>query len=609
MPAERRARRSRFLIRRKIGRGGQGVVYEAEDRVLGRTVAIKVVHLDGPGQRESRRAFPREARMAARLQHPHIIPIYDVGEHRGLPYLVFEYVQGRTVKEMLVEKGAMPPRRALALFRPVLEAMAHAHERGVLHLDLTPGNILVGDRDVPRIMDFGLSQMMGTVPDTTMVPVGTLLYMSPEQFDALPPGPATDVRSLALILFEMLAGHPAVTSRTLAAASREITQQDIDVTPLDTGPDMTPLTRFLAGALARDPAQRYPNACAMLLAFDKALEERREVMDAANSAPSEGAVEFLLRRLRRRDDFPALSKSLIAINRMTSKDSTATADQISNVVLRDFALTNKLLKLANSAYYGRIAGEVRSVSHAISLIGFEQLRLTANSLTLVSHVKDRAHGHALRDLLVRSFAAGLLARHLARTQGLRNAEEAFICGMFQALGEILTRLYCPLEYEDIEALVEHEGVSVAAAAHQVLGIDHAALGSAVAREWHFPDDIVAAIAGLPEDAPVKRPADACEHMRDVAVLADTLCRELARAGNADPAPVFDALRERFRESVPLEAEQIPEMAGAALDKLAQFAPILGLNVSGARWYAAARQCVERLSAADVPPAASAAPAA
>ena len=585
----------RFRVIRRIGRGGQGTVYEANDTLLGRVVAIKVVHADGVTCGGSREEFPREAKMAARLQHPNIIPIYDVGEYNGQPFLVFEFVQGRTFKEMVKSDGAMAPRRALALFRPVLEGMAHAHERGVLHLDLTPGNVLVGVRDVPRIMDFGLSQLMNTVRDTTMMPVGTLLYMAPEQFEERPPGPHTDVRSLGLILFELLTGRTAITARTLAAAAHEITGRDIDLSPVVSSSEMAPVAEFLEGAVHRDPDLRYPSATAMLVAFDVAMEARREAQESVAEAPSRSTVDFLLRRMKRREDFPALSQSLVEINRLTASDSNATANQLSNVVLRDFALTNKLLKLANSSYYGSMAGEVKSVSHAISLIGFEQLRLTANSVTLFSHISDRAQSAALQDLLIRSFVAGLLARHLAQRHKLRNAEEAFICGMFQTLGEILTRFYFGEEHVDIEALVESEGLSPAAASRRVLGIDYATLGAAVAREWHFPDDIVDAIAGLADDAPVPEPADASQRLRDAAVMADGICRILGEAPQDDPGAAFEALRERFVASIPLDALELIEVARAAFQKLLQFAPILGIQTRDSSWCACAGRCIERVA--------------
>lgn len=586
----------RFKLTRKIGSGGQGVVYKAWDRALDRTVAVKLISPDGVGRGTEGKSFPNEARMAARLQHPNIIPIYDVGSYQGRPLLVFEFVEGRTFRDMITADGAIAPRRAVALFRPVLEGMAHAHERNVLHLDLTPGNVLVSTRDVPRIMDFGLSQMMNSVPEGTTVLMGTLLYMAPEQLAEEPPGPPTDVRSLGLIFYEMLTGERAIKAKSIKTAARLIYHEDIDLEPLNSGPEMAPLIRFLAGALSRDPLQRYPTATAMLNAFDDALQARERLAEAVSGTQSSATVEFLLRRMQRHEDFPALSRSLVEINRMTSSDSNATAEQLSMVVLRDYALTNKLLKLANSAYYGSFAGEVKSVSHAISLIGFEQLRITANCLTLFAHIKDRSQSTGLTDLQVRSFFTALLARHLARHAHIRNVEEAFICGMFQTLGETLVRFYFQTEFSDIEEIMRDEGCDELTATRLVLGVDYATLGSAVASEWRFPVDIVTAIAGLADEEPVAAPASAAQSLRDVAVFADRVSRILAQDAHPGAGDGLAALCRRFAPSIQFEATELIEIANAAVLKLDQYAIILGIDVARSVWIPSAKCCLDGLLA-------------
>jgi serine/threonine protein kinase len=617
-----RPRIGRFALVRKIGNGGQGTVYLAEDPVLERCVAIKLIHRDGVGGGLAPGLLPREARMAARLQHPNIVPIYEVGHFRGRPYLVFEFVQGRTLGAALKAEGALPARRALALMRPIVEAMAHAHAREVLHLDLGPGNVMIGAHDVPRIMDFGLAQLRDAVRDTTALPVGTLLYMAPEQLEERPPAAPVDVRALGLILFEALTARSAIAARSVSRAVREITEQDIDLSALDTAPDMAPIIELLAACLARDPAARHPDAGALLHALDAAIEARAGLQAALAPASSQATVQFLLRRMQRRKDFPALSRSLVEINRMTAHESKATAGQLATVVLRDFALTNKLLKLANSAFYGVVAGEVKSVSHAIALLGFERLRITANSLTLFCHITDRARSSGLREMLVRSFVAGLLARHLARALAMANAEEAFICGMFQTLGETLTMFYFAEEYADIEAMLERERCTRRAATRRVLGIDFATLGAAVAREWRFPEVIVTAIAGLPDESAdgtgqASPPADAradraradgappCvsdgERLRDVAVFADAVCEILGRGDTAAPADDFALLCACFEHSLHQDAGTVPRIAAGALDRFDDHAGILGINSHASRWYQAARRCVQIAQAAPAQP--------
>ena len=580
----------RFLLTRKLGKGGQGTVYLAEDPSLERQVAIKVVHAESLSEELEPGTLPREARMAARMQHPSIVSIFDVGHFRGRPYLVFEFVEGRTFKEILKAEGAMPASRALALIRPVLLGMAHAHERDVLHLDLTPGNVLLSKREVPQIMDFGLAQFVTAVRDTTAMPVGTLLYMAPEQLEERPVGPPCDVRSLGLILYELLTGETAISGRTIHQAASEICEKDIDLSAVETGADMVPVRDFLAGALERDPDGRYPNAVAMLQAFDVAMESRAAIERTAYGKPVPGAVEFLIRRMQRRQDFPALSRSLVEVNRMTSKDSNATASQLATVVLRDFALTNKLLKLANSAFYGVLAGEVKSVSHAISLLGFEQLRVTANSLTLFSHIKDRTKSRGLKELLIRSFVAGLVARHVAQRDNLGYAEEAFICGMFQTLGETLTMFYFAEEYVDVLDLVAQGHLTRHQATIQILGADFSSLGAAIAREWRFPKVIVEAIAGLPDDEPISPPVDDAQRLRDVSVFADKLCEVLGGGAHDQGPDVFAPLHKRFAASISMKPEELVSLAESALAKLESQSAILGVNTRASTWCDAARAC-------------------
>lgn len=582
----------RYALARKIGSGGQGTVYLAEDATLKRQVAIKLIDKESISGELRSGELPNEALMAARLQHANIVAIHDVGHYRERPYLVFEFVKGLTFREIIRNDGAMPAVKALTLMHSVLEGIAHAHERDVLHLDLNPGNILLSDRGVAQVMDFGLAQLTHAVPDITSSPVGTLLYMAPEQLGEFPPTARIDVRSLGLILYEILLGRSAIVSRTIHKAAVEIIDQDIDLSEIDAMPAMAPIGKLLRIALDRDPAKRFENAMAMLSAFDAALAERKQI-EAATREPTKGTVEFLLRRMQRRKDFPSLSRSLVEINRLTSKDSNATTGQLATVVLRDYALTNKLLKLANSAFYGVIAGEVKNISHAISLIGFEQLRVTANSLTLFSHLKDRSKSKSLREMLIRSFVAGLLARHLAQRQKLDYAEEAFICGMFQSLGETLTMFYFTEEHLDIEAERRQGNISISQATISVLGITYSQLGAAITRDWRFPALIVDAIEGVQEDGEIPAPSDEGERLRNVSCFADRLCQILGQGGETGRnVEQMQALHSRFEHSLNIEIDLLPELAKAALDRLDQHAGILGINTATSTWCASARRCIE-----------------
>ncbi|HXV90871.1 MAG TPA: serine/threonine-protein kinase, partial [Gemmatimonadales bacterium] len=256
-----RALVDRYAVVRELGSGGMGTVYLATDRALGREVAIKVLP---PSTREYLGAdrFQRELRIAARLSHPHIVPLYEAGEADGLLYYVMAYVPGETLADRLRREGALPLAEALRLTSEVGDALQYAHEQGVIHRDVKPSNILLS-RDHAFLMDFGVAKAMsgdsGTGPALTGtgVVVGTAEYMSPEQaagekrIDA-----RTDVYAIAAVLYEMLTGEPPFTGPSLQAIVARVISDP--PRPIHTiRPDL-PLhvERALAAALAKTPADR-----------------------------------------------------------------------------------------------------------------------------------------------------------------------------------------------------------------------------------------------------------------------------------------------------------------------------------------------------------------
>jgi serine/threonine protein kinase len=221
---------NRFLIERRIGSGGFGVVYEAWDGRLERTVAVKAIESRG----ESRRRVLREAQAAARLNHPGIVTLYEMGEEDGNALLVTELVDGSTLAELSAE-GALSDREIGEIGADLCEALDHAHARGVVHRDVKPQNVLVGEggeAGEPRakLMDFGIARLAGAAALTAPGDVvGTLAYMSPEQAEGRAAGPEADVYSLALTLYECWSGEnpnrratPAATARAIGARLRPL---------------------------------------------------------------------------------------------------------------------------------------------------------------------------------------------------------------------------------------------------------------------------------------------------------------------------------------------------------------------------------------------------
>jgi tRNA A-37 threonylcarbamoyl transferase component Bud32 len=211
---------SRYEIVREIGRGASATVYLARERLLGLDLALKVLHphLAAPGRAEARARFFREARTAAALRHPGVVAIYDVDEQART--LVMEYLAGGTLRERLRHPPSgpgLPAAEVRALARSLLEALAYVHERGVIHGDLTPRNILLRAPGAAVLADFGIARLQEGDAAGLEAPAGTPPYLAPEQFRGAPGSPATDLFAAGAVLWEALAGRPMREHADLAA--------------------------------------------------------------------------------------------------------------------------------------------------------------------------------------------------------------------------------------------------------------------------------------------------------------------------------------------------------------------------------------------------------
>lgn len=273
----------RYVVERELGRGGMGVVYLAHDDRLDRPVALKFLRSDLAASVGSER-FLREMKLAGRLRHPHIVGVHDAGEAEGRLYCVMAYVEGETLEERLGRVGQLPLDEALRITREVADALEHAHQHGVLHRDVKPGNILLADGGA-MLADFGVARALGEdgarrLTRTGLV-LGTPRYMSPEQatgesgLDA-----RSDQYSLACVLYEMLAGEPPFTGRSVQAViAKQLTQVPAPLSAFrDTIAD--PLDSALRRALSRSPADRFPT----IREFIEALESGHRKPPARASA-------------------------------------------------------------------------------------------------------------------------------------------------------------------------------------------------------------------------------------------------------------------------------------------------------------------------------------
>ncbi|HEX5502718.1 MAG TPA: protein kinase [Thermomicrobiales bacterium] len=275
----------RYRIEAPLGRGGMASVYLAADPAFGRTVAIKIVD-PGLGQQNPRlvERFLREARAIARLQHPHILPVYDVGEQGGEGYLVMQYVTGGTLRDRLRgPRGArvLAPAEAVALLAPVGAALDYAHRQGVLHRDVKPTNVLLAEQDHPFLADFGLAkgfdqEGVSGLTATGMM-IGTPEYMSPEQGQGGALDGRSDLYSLAVVLYEALTGRTPFRGETANETPVSIVVRHVTAPPPSPrafNPALSPAVEaVLLRALAKAPDERYPTAGALFAALREALAE------------------------------------------------------------------------------------------------------------------------------------------------------------------------------------------------------------------------------------------------------------------------------------------------------------------------------------------------
>ncbi|WP_161952593.1 serine/threonine-protein kinase [Actinoplanes sp. TFC3] len=277
----------RFQLLERLGVGGTAVVWRARDAVLERDVALKVLSAAAAPDPAKLEQFRLEARVAAGLRHPHIVEIFDYGEAPGMPgelpipYVVMELVEGRTLASML-SGGPLPWRTATVICAEVAAALAAAHDHGVVHRDVKPGNIMVGE-DGAKLVDFGISASTGTADVVEGELLGTPAYLAPERLDAGPVHPASDVYGLGLLLYRALAGRMPWQAQNLTDVVRAHLCAEPDPLPAIDGLPRA-VTTVLDRCLAKRPEDR-PTAAQVADQLKRAVMSRRKPLRLLTSGP------------------------------------------------------------------------------------------------------------------------------------------------------------------------------------------------------------------------------------------------------------------------------------------------------------------------------------
>ncbi|OJZ73379.1 serine/threonine protein kinase [Mycobacterium paraffinicum] len=288
----------RYLVQSKIASGGTSTVYRGVDTRLDRPVAVKVMDSRYAGDDQFLTRFQREARSVARLKDRGLVAVYDQGLDSRHPFLVMELIEGGTLRELLAERGPMPPYAVAAVLRPVLSGLAAAHRAGLVHRDVKPENVLISDEGEVKIADFGLVRAVAAAGITsTSVILGTAAYLSPEQVRDGDASPRSDVYAAGILTYELLTGRTPFTGDSpLSIAYQRL---DTDVPPPSAAIDGVPgqFDEFVRRATARNPADRYADAIEMGAELD-AIAEELALPDFSVPAPRNSAQHRALHQSR-----------------------------------------------------------------------------------------------------------------------------------------------------------------------------------------------------------------------------------------------------------------------------------------------------------------------
>jgi len=255
---------NRYRLLGPLGEGGMASVYAAQDDRLGRRVAVKVLAENLGKDQAFIKRFQAEAEAAAKLSHPNIVSVYDVGQDGDRHYIVLELINGRNLKDIILDRGPLPVDQAVSVGVQVLDGLTYAHAHGLIHRDIKPQNILVTREGVAKLADFGIAKAVDSSSATqTAVVLGSAHYLSPEQARGDPVSTQSDLYSMGVVLYEMCTGTvPFDGSNLLSVASRHL--NDEPQHPASLNPSIpSPLSRVIMTALAKEPSRRFESAAAM----------------------------------------------------------------------------------------------------------------------------------------------------------------------------------------------------------------------------------------------------------------------------------------------------------------------------------------------------------
>jgi serine/threonine protein kinase len=566
----------RFELIKELGKGAQGIVYLAKDLKLNRHVAVKtLLHKNKDGDQ-----IFNEARNVSSLEHPNIIPLYEIGAQNQKPYLVYPYVKGKTLREFLDNNQKLTVIQSTKIITAILEGLAHAHEKDVVHRDLNPSNILLDENDNPRIMDFGISTFSGHNTSDSGI-VGTVAYMAPEQINNKQVGPWSDVFSIGIMLFEMLTGHSLFKADNSMVSIYKIMNENILPPSARNHAVDKELDQIVLKALAKTKDERYLSAIEMKEALELYLdEETGDAITDVNMPADEQAVKeqatlmLLQRNLDKNKDFPVMGNSITQIMKITNSQDCA--EKLADIILRDPSLSTKILSLVNSSNYGQFGGEIKTISRAVIILGLNQIQSMSISIMVFEKLNNGPMAEILKSNTCQSFLSAIFAKKLAGNTSVVNSEEAFLASMFHNLGKQITIYFLPDEYNDILNLVMDKGLEEDKASKRILGITFANIGQYIAIKWQLPKNIILGIQPKPQRI-TQKPVKAEEYLAQISSLTNEIVQAAACGNNEQAEKELQLIIKRYKPAFSLSYEKITQILNYLFKELISYCEVLGID--------------------------------
>ena len=544
-PAAAVRRLGRFQLLKLLGKSARSMVWLVHDPRAGQDLILAIPRTQ-PTDAATLERLMQAVRKAARLHHPHLAHVVEVGEQDRWPYVAYDRANGQTLAETLPSQG-LPAVDVARWMAQGLDGLAFAHEAGMVHRDLQPHMLVLGEQGTLRLI--GLEVALDDAGAAGEVPtIARSLSVDPNQLRAQRSAAQRDVLAMGLVMHHLLVGAPALEEADLSKAIERLPPLGPEFVRLPWSmarPVPEPLRAIVNRSTERQERQRYRTARTLAHALTGWLE--------AESNQGGGPLALLLDRVRTVGPLPAMPGGTVRAARLMRMERERT-NELAELVLRDLALAFELLRVVNTAKVRgtQVAGNgpVLTVRRAIAMVGLQGVQRAAQGLRPWPGPLNEQGARDLHALIERVKRAGRVAQSL-RPAGY-DAEVVYLVTLLQSLGRIVVQYHFPDEAAQIRRLMQpapaakagepdEPGMSEENAAFAVLGADIETLGAAVARQWGMDDEVMHMIRRLPNDKPVR----AADGDGDVLRAVGSLGHELVDAtGLPASTRMFEGLRSR-----------------------------------------------------------------